>query len=546
MKLCCVLTPSTIRHFPNAPLPAKRLASIDAALNERFSFQLAMRADADMKVTVTAVGPEGWGIRVRRVGLVPVFHHNPPVLQNPLDMDGLGHIPGLVPDPLFDEDTAILTPDETNAFWITVVPPKGVKPGQYRITVKAQPCERGGEGKAVGRTTSASLSVTLHDVIIRPRTGFNVTHWFYNDCLITWYKTAGFDEKYWEILPAYLTDIVAHGQDTVYVPLFTPPLDGDKHPSQLLKVKKAGKGRYAFDWSDVRRYVRTAKKCGISHFEWCHLFAQWGCRFALRIYEGQGEGEKLLWPVDTPATSETYRNFLSQLLPALKDFLHEEKLLGKSFFHISDEPHGDEAKANYKAAREMVRDIAPWMRCLDALSQIEFGREKIVDIPVPTISTALDFLREGIQTWCYYCCGPRGEYLQHLMDTPLAKVAMHGFLFYRWPFKGFLHWGLNYWNVCQTRILIDPYMTSDAKAWPRGWAYGDTFYVYPGEKGPVDSIRWEIFAESLQDYALLQTLGVDRDESFMKDIKSFADFPKDPAWRKAAKAKLYKLGERRG
>ena len=263
----------------------------------------------------------------------------------------------------------------------------------------------------------------------------------------------------------------------------------------------------------------------------------------LRIYEGQGEGGKLLWPVDTPATSETYRAFLAQLLPELETFLREEKLLKKSFFHISDEPHGDEAKANYKAAREMVRAIAPWMRCIDALSQIEFGREKIVDIPVPTISTALDFHKEGIESWCYYCCGPRGEYLQHLMDTPLAKIAMHGFLFYRWPFKGFLHWGLNYWNVSQTRTLIDPFMTSDGKAWPRGWAYGDTFYIYPGEKGPVDSIRWEIFAEALQDYALLQTLGVPRDASFMQDIKSFEDFPKTVEWRRRIRARLFRRAE---
>ena len=57
MKLSCILTPSTVRHFPNAPLPVKRLTSIDAALNERFSFQLALRADAEMKATVTAEGP---------------------------------------------------------------------------------------------------------------------------------------------------------------------------------------------------------------------------------------------------------------------------------------------------------------------------------------------------------------------------------------------------------------------------------------------------------------------------------------------------------
>ena len=37
---------------------------------------------------------------------------------------------------------------------------------------------------------------------------------------------------------------------------------------------------------------------------------------------------------------------------------------------------------------------------------------------------------------------------------------------------------------------------------------GDPFVVYPGPDGPVDSLRWEVFAASLQDYALLQEAGV--------------------------------------
>ena len=104
---------------------------------------------------------------------------------------------------------------------------------------------------------------------------------------------------------------------------------------------------------------------------------------------------------------------------------------------------------------------------------------------------------------------------------------MHGFLFYRWPFKGFLHWGFNYWFESQTRNLIDVYAEQDGLRWP-GWEYGDTCQVYPGPNGkPVDSIRWEVFGESLQDYQLLQTLGVSRDDEIFAPIKDFNDFPKD-------------------
>jgi hypothetical protein len=114
---------------------------------------------------------------------------------------------------------------------------------------------------------------------------------------------------------------------------------------------------------------------------------------------------------------------------------------------------------------------------------------------------------------------------------------MHGFLFYRWPFQGFLHWGYNYWYQSQTRTMIDPYTVQDGLKWP-GWAYGDTFVVYPGPNGPVDSIRWEVFGESLQDYALLQTLDIDRDAPLLQPIRSFEDFPRTEAWLRKAKHTL--------
>jgi hypothetical protein len=68
--------------------------------------------------------------------------------------------------------------------------------------------------------------------------------------------------------------------------------------------------------------------------------------------------------------------------------------------------------------------------------------------------------------------------------------------------------------------------------------------VYPGPDGPLDSIRWEVFAESLQDYALLQTAGVDRDDPLFAAINGYGDFPRDPAWiRRALVRVLENTGE---
>jgi len=528
---------SPVRLFPQSPAPRRAGASaLEGALNEQFSFQVGMRLDDPQAMTVRCevAAPAGWHVRVRRVGFVPVLHHNTPVPEASVDVDGRGAIPGLVPDPLLDEDSVTLGPQETHAFWVTLRPGLCAGPGLHKVVVTVHPDRY--------PKASHTIWVRLHDVVLGKRRGFPITQWFYVDALIDWYKTDLFDKRFWEILPAYMKDMVAHGQNSIYVPAFTPPLDGVKRPSQLLRMRKLAPHRYEFDWHDVKRYVALARRSGLEHFEWCHPFTQWGAKYAIRVYEGQGRDERRLWPPETLATSKTYRLFLSQYLPQLRNFLQREGILSRTFFHVSDEPHGAEHLANYRLARAQLRELAPWMKVMDALTEIDFARQELTDMPIPSISTALNFIKEGIPCWCYYCCGPRSRFLNRLLDTPLAKIAMHGFCFYRWPFRGFLHWGYNYWYQSQTRTLIDPYSVQDGLAWQRGWAYGDTFCVYPGPNGPVDSMRWEVFGESLQDYRLLQTLGVERDSRLLAPIRSFEDFPKTARWRAETRARILRSG----
>ena len=125
MALSSWLASSFIRHFPLTPAPPASNPSHHGALNEQFSFQVGLRLnrdDAPLRVKVEASGPAGWSVRVRRVGYVPVLHHNTPLEPTPEDLDGAGHIPGYVPDPLFPEDSLLLPPGETHAFWLTVRP----------------------------------------------------------------------------------------------------------------------------------------------------------------------------------------------------------------------------------------------------------------------------------------------------------------------------------------------------------------------------------------------------------------------------------------
>ena len=222
---------------------------------------------------------------------------------------------------------------------------------------------------------------------------------------------------------------------------------------------------------------------------------------------GTGSRRKVVMGLNIPTASDVYRTFLAQYLPQLERFLAEEGIAGRSFFHVSDEPHGEKHMECYRQGRNLLHELAPWMKIMDALSDIEFARQGLVDTPVPGIQVAMDFVKAGIPSWVYYCVGPTGSYLNRLLDTPLAKLAMHGFLFYRWPFHGFLHWGYNYWYKELTRNLIDPYTVQDSRL-GTGLGIWQFLYGLPWTEGPVDSLRWEVIAESLQDYALMQSLGV--------------------------------------
>ncbi len=534
MKMKAWLTDSLARNFPRSRPPAGGGGKLVlyGARGECVSFQAcAMLEDAEpADVTAGVEAPDDLRVRIRRVGCVPIPHHNTKTPDS--ELDGIGHIPGYVPDVLYEESAALAARGETTSFWIAVEIPRDAAPGVKTVSVELSAAEE---------RKSLRCEVAVSKVRLEKRRDFRVTHWFYADALCDRYGVQPFDEPFWRICDRYMENYAAHGSDTIYVPCFTPPLDGVKRPTQLLRVKQTGKDRYAFDWRDVKRWIAAAKRCGIEHFEWTHLFTQWGAAKAIRIYEKRFGEDKLLWPPETQATSPVYRKFLAQYLPALRNFLEAERLVEASFFHLSDEPHGDAHLANYRAAREMLRELAPWMKVMDALSDIRFAEHGLTDMPIPSISVAKQFAEKGVESWTYFCCGPRGAYLNRLMDTPLAKIRMAGPLFYRFKRKGFLHWGYNYWYKSQTQQLIDPFSVSDGMAWPN-WAYGDTFVVYPGPGGPLDSIRWEVFRESLQDYALFQTLGLDPDGPLFTPLKDFNDFPKDGRWLMALRRKLLERG----
>lgn len=543
-KITCWLESSLKRLYPKSPIGDKQAMTILSARNAQVSFQACFQNQSARGITVdcSVDAPKDIQVIVRRVGYVPMWNHTAGVTIT--EQDGVGFTPGLVPDPLFPEHSVVSGPEGNQSFWITVKVPTDAQTGAHTLTVHLIPIGAKDDAEA-----KMAVNIDVHSLVLKPRHNFPVTHWWNPDCIYDWHKIEPFGDDWFKLTEGYLKNMVTHGSDVIFVPVFHHRREVVERPSQLLIVTQPKPGEYKFDWSRVHRFVKMAKKCGFTHFEWPHLWhmkitpqgAITAAAEPQRVYLAGDGKPKLIVPDDYPATGEDYVAFLKQFLPEFHKFLLDEKLLDISYFHVSDEPGGSaDDLARYKAVRDMLKDLAPWTngKVIDAMSDVNYGKMHLIDAPVPNVAAAKAYIDENIPHWVYYCCGPRDVYLNRFLDTPLTKIRMSGWLFYHLKALGFLHWGYNFWYVMDLGFnpvhqnLIDPFTDGAAGSTSggEGEPYGDSFVVYPSANGPIDSIRWEVFAESLQDYAMLQTAGIKSDDPLLADLHDYGDFPKTQKW----------------
>ncbi|MDB6027390.1 MAG: hypothetical protein JWM68_3613 [Verrucomicrobiales bacterium] len=528
------LETSMKRIFPSTEAGNTSLHLL-AARNSRIAFQACLqnRSTAALYVDCKTSGADAFKPLVRLVGFAPMWHHTAGTSEK--ELDGVGHIPGLVPDPLWPMQRANAGTRESRSFWITLNIPADAKPGMHEFKVELTVLN--------GEKIEMPVQIEIAELVVQPRKDFPVIHWWRGEATWDYYKTGMFeDQRWWDITRSQMEDMLAHGSDVAFVPIFFERRETFKRPCQLLIVNEPSPGKYEFDFSLVKRFLDMSKEVGFKQFEWQHFWIYWGVEHPMRIYKKEKDQYVMLWKPDISGFSDTYIDFLKQFLPQFHNFLRKEGVLDQSYFHLSDEPGGGEHIVRYRKARQILRDLAPWMqgKVMDALSHIEYGREGITDIPIPIVSSAQKYVDEKIPHWVYYCCSPTGDWLNRFMDTPLPKIRMSGMLFYRMGAKGFLHWGYNYWHKMEREDLGDPFTDASNSDWP-GIPYGDPFMIYPGADGkPMDSIRWEVFAESLQDYAILQTAGIKPEDALLSDLKTYAKFPKDEEWIQQTLTKILK------
>ena len=494
---------SPLEKIFEAGIPSfDRYHKTSALLGEEVAFQIAMRASenlpspSELKIPVES---DLGDIEVCQVINMPVFVTSySSVHDEGYLSEHSGHYPDLL-KPVKNGSISVSSA-ATSVLWFNVKIPYSCAAGEHKVNITlTEPLTK----------LSKSLDFTINVIgAVLPKNKLPITMWFHNDCIADVHGVEILSEEHWALIEKYMQAAIKSGVNMIYTPLFTPPLDtqvGCERPTvQLVDVCKDG-GSYTFSFEKLDRYIALAQKMGFEYFELSHLFTQWGATHAPKIIATENGEQKKIFGWDTDLHKPEYSAFLDAFLPLLTEHLKTLGIAGKTYFHISDEPHL-EMLEDYSYAHSLVAKHLDGFTIMDALSNFDFYQKGVVKLPVVATTAIEPFLDSKADIFCYYCCNQKINHVSNrMLAMPSPRNRMLAYQMFYNDVKGFLQWGFNFYYSELSKDKINPFRTPDAnKTFPAG----DSFVVYPNpdDQAPWFSISGKVFLHSMQDLRAMQLL----------------------------------------
>lgn len=221
-----------------------------------------------------------------------------------------------------------------------------------------------------------------------------------------------------------------------------------------------------------------------------------------------------------------YDTLISQYLKQVEDHLAAKGWLGREYIYWFDEPD----PKDYPFVREgmlNIRKNAP--RLTRFITEHRPGPE-IMDVSEIGCTifdrvnpqAVAELAPKGREFWSYLCTGPKSPWVTLFIDHPAVNLRLWLWMTYKWGLKGILVWRADYWNsptLFPPGVLQNPWQ--DPMSYTVGygvpfgqvnhWGNGDGRFLYPPNRdpgkdktkylcGPIDSVRWEILREGIEDY----------------------------------------------
>jgi Glycoside hydrolase 123, catalytic domain len=398
----------------------------------------------------------------------------------------------LLQDALLDTKTSDIAANTTTSFLLKAEIPADFKSGDYCIKLKLS--------SASHIKWNGGFNLSIHELPVKPKStnDLQITFWPHWETFCLRLGIKLWSEEFWTAAESYLREMATGGMNVIMTSVnadpFRYPLPEQFYHYNLypgmIEWRKNLDGRFSFDYSVYDRYVKLNIALGIDKEIECHSLLPCKTQAPYLSYYDEKLGKKVDF-----VTSWQSLEYQEAWQAFLHDFVkHNRKLGWLEMISICpyDEP---EDIISFKGVAQMVKAIAPTIRISAAIS-IDKALELIDCIDIATVhldygfsSDKLKILHEsGIDVRWYSCCIP--SWGNTLFSSNLVEAWRIPWICFANKLNGYLRWSIINWT--------DDIWNNPAFNWPTG----DMHLLYPGEKTPISSLRWEAYKTGLQDLEL--------------------------------------------
>lgn len=513
---------SALRRVPRYPGSIgddeSRAVSLTAARNERRSAQLAVAATRpieDLSATVSSLdGPGGASIpgaasSVRYPGYLPAEECLPGIGGYPTvgEIAGTGlsgdRAPDVVADPLLEGEAIDVPSHRAQGVWLTVDVPAVVDAGEYAGEIEIV---HGDEA------TTYDLTMTVRDVTVPEPAGsrYHLDVWFNPDAVAAEHGVEPWSEDHWSLLDAYFDDLAGARQRTIAVPIVHEPwqrpwLDGEWRSQTETgfssMVEWHYDGSWSFDFDRFDRYVRAARDRGVGPT--ISAYSMLMFRAPQRLSYVDGDGEFVVERLE--AGEDRWVSAWTAFLEAFADHLDERGWREQTYLAFDERPEEE-----MQEALAVVEDVVP-----EFLDRIQIaGSESVAELATdlslhynhfpPDEELIAQRHADGLTT-TFYGAYPV-EHPRTLSYSPAVESRIVSWIAAAHDLDGWLRWSYNSWphDVFENPVFRYP--------------QGSEYFVYPGEEGPLSSIRWELLREGIGEFELLQQVEDDAERTAIAEL----------------------------
>jgi len=494
------------------PTAESRAVVIRAAKNEAEAAQIVLRPREALRgLTVRAealAGPAGAVIAAENIDILRVRYV--PVTQ-PTDSTGTV---APWPDPLPPLAGPIdLEAGKNQPLWVRVRVPKDARAGKYEGKIRLA---------AEGYAADVPLSVEVYDFALPDRMTCQTAFGFSPGNVWRYQKVEKSEDRR-AVLEKYLASFAAH-----HISPYDPaPLDGFKvtWPKKKGGTPDEEKGLVPqFDWSAWDAAMTRAIEQYRFNTFMVHVPGLGGGTYEFRV-----QPEFLGYKEDAPE----YKAALTNYLRGVQEHLREKGWLKYAYIYWFDEPDKKDYEYVMNGFRKLKAAAPDLRRMLTEQVEPELVGGPNLWCPITpeyNPARAEERHKAGEQFWWYVCCGPKAPYATLFIDHPATELRVWLWQTWQRRIDGILVWETNYWTsdtaypdrARPQNPYEDPMGWVSSGAKDKGvrqpWGNGDGRFIYPPEaaanaspaapvlEGPVDSIRWEMLRDGVEDYEYLAIL----------------------------------------